>query len=311
MFPAPTATPCSSACRPRARGGVPTPPWMSLAQVASSPRTRGCSDRQVGLAADVAVVPAHAGVFRPCGPRCGPSPRRPRARGGVPREVASATPTSPSSPRTRGCSASTSGDRDRDGVVPAHAGVFRRGSRRTRSRACRPRARGGVPGTTGDLLARMESSPRTRGCSEPGGPARQRPCVGPAHAGVFRSEGSVGTAARGRPRARGGVPITTQVSGVGATSSPRTRGCSRRVHRETHSLGVVPAHAGVFPCARWSRRSPTRRPRARGGVPNPWRRPCSARSSSPRTRGCSVRGRRPRQGHRVVPAHAGVFPRRR
>ena len=74
-------------------------------------------------------------------------------------------------------------------------------------------------------------------------------------------------------------------------SSPRTWGCSLDVGHRPRAAAVVPAHAGVFRTPGSCRRGPTRRPRARGGVPSSSC--CAGLStlSSPRTRGCSLHHR--------------------
>ena len=112
---------------------------------------------------------------------------RPRARGGVPWGPVIIPTSAPSSPRTRGCSAAGPRVHPVEGVVPAHAGVFPPPSGPRRSRARRPRARGGVPDEASDRIAALESSPRTRGCSHRPHPQRRRVGVVPAHAGVFRT----------------------------------------------------------------------------------------------------------------------------
>ena len=143
---APDGTP-SLTCRPRARGGVPVPSGSRVSCARSSPRTRGCSQREDRRSVGGQVVPAHAGVFRCTATSCSPSPGRPRARGGVPAVSTSPAGPSKSSPRTRGCSLRRPCGRDACRVVPAHAGVFRPERVRAWFPVGRPRARGGVPRT--------------------------------------------------------------------------------------------------------------------------------------------------------------------
>ena len=172
-------------------------------------------------------------------------------------------------------------------VVPAHAGVF--------------------PLTGSVISSSCVSSPRTRGCSHLRGAGVLALQVVPAHAGVFR--GAAGLPLRGdrRPRARGGVPSVGRILPAHHPSSPRTRGCSPTGTWGAERKEVVPAHAGVFPS---HVRQPTvgvSRPRARGGVPRLRITRTGESGSSPRTRGCSCRGRRSFCRCLVVPAHAGVF----
>ena len=182
--------PCRSTCRPRARGGVPYGLGDTRLDAQSSPRTRGCSEIDPDEDVCAEVVPAHAGVFRMSG--CGPAApaRRPRARGGVPKQGVTDNDTIGSSPRTRGCSSVCRAACCACSVVPAHAGVFL--SPTPRSARCwgRPRARGGVPKTRAAGVRIAESSPRTRGCSTMSARLRFVPVVVPAHAGVFPCSGT-------------------------------------------------------------------------------------------------------------------------
>src|SRR5690606_40961061 len=126
--PRPMRTPPASP--PRRRGGVPHDRGPGENVPGSSPPTRGCSVVLDDTVVAASVLPADAGVFRPTAPispgRRGP----PRRRGGVPANTTYKVTVAASSPPTRGCSAARSPDRPRGGVLPADAGVFRRGRRR-------------------------------------------------------------------------------------------------------------------------------------------------------------------------------------
>ncbi len=185
VFPNPRAVSMSTPSPPRARGGVPADRGRALWDLASSPRTRGCSQLPDLVAGAGDLLPAHAGVF-PAGRRSRPRrPAPPRARGGVPGGRPGAVVLGTSSPRTRGCSRATRTPTASSCLLPAHAGVFpvRRPWRVLRDAP--PRARGGVPRTRGSGAATAASSPRTRGCSR--GPPRRSGWrrLLPAHAGVF------------------------------------------------------------------------------------------------------------------------------
>ncbi len=219
-------------------------------------------------------------------------------------------PPPPSSPRTRGSSGNGFPGPVTDGVVPAHAGVLRSSSAASRSASCRPRARGGPPYLGLLRIPWDGSSPRTRGSSHRHLPRADRRRVVPAHAGVLRGSRWPPTAPGRRPRAREGPPDNLATRMTTAQSSPRTRGSSEvRVH-VVLVVQVVPAHAGVLPrTGRWSRRR-RRRPRARGGPPGTVIADLAWLRSSPHSRGSSrdVDRRGRRRG--VVPALAGVLPRR-
>src|SRR5690606_39247681 len=147
----------------------------------------------------------------------------------------------------------------------------------------------GVPGFCHSISRRSPSSPRTRGCSDDQGQDLGTVYVVPAHAGVFRSCDAPGGPQGRRLRARGGVPGGRRPTTSTVVSSPRTRGCSRFGAGAGAGVGtgvvpahagcsskeslissgteVVPAHAGVFRQAPTPPSPRSRRPRARGGVP--------------------------------------------
>ena len=193
-------------CRPRARGGHPRRLPSPARPPPSSPRTRGSSPHPVADQRGGVVVPAHAGVIPrawPC--RCGRG-RRPRARGGHPGTSTTWSPTSASSPRTRGSSAAPHPPQGADRVVPAHAGVIRAAPTSTPCTACRPRARGGHPWWCYHRQGRHLSSPRTRGSCRCAGRCGPTGPVVPAHAGVIPVPSGSASTVGGRPRARGGHP---------------------------------------------------------------------------------------------------------
>ena len=206
VFPAFHSTGLVEPRRPRARGGVPSPPGRRTHHAKSSPRTRGCSTQTASTAGTSRRRPrARGGVPTNTRPWL-LSPSRPRARGGVPRALEAKAARQLSSPRTRGCSPHVVADPHPQRVVPAHAGVFRSASSASRPRTCRPRARGGVPHTWSLVDGGGTSSPRTRGCSQMARLAGDIARVVPAHAGVFLNHPPQRVLRMRRPRARGGVP---------------------------------------------------------------------------------------------------------
>ena len=259
--------------RPRARGGHPARSQSLKMVPLSSPRTRGSSPPPPGTDRRPCVVPAHAGVI-PAWCR-GPAAarRRPRARGGHPGLRMLPTSPSSSSPRTRGSSLHRGGRGHPWAVVPAHAGVIRATTGVSSwPPTRRPRARGGHPRTIELRTGTLVSSPRTRGSSVPLPGAPFDGDVVPAHAGGHPPPARRSTPSTCRPRARGGHPgLLTCVSPLQG-SSPRTRGSSDRRGSCAGEQRVVPAHTGVIPRRRSPDRRTGRRPRARGGHPDPTRR---------------------------------------
>ncbi len=131
--------------RPRASGGHP-PLWVSIALWrASSPRERGSS----------LIEPfAHLRAVR-----------RPRASGGHPAHHPGSAGQQPSSPRERGSSDAHQHPLGALRVVPARAGVIRKGGPREDRGPGRPRASGGHPDGRRLMFEARTSSPRERGSS--------------------------------------------------------------------------------------------------------------------------------------------------
>ena len=132
-------------CFPRARGDVPgTHPLIRL-RAMFSPRTRGCSCPMTSRYPASHVFPAHAGMFLQINTIRRIPQRFPRARGDVPLIFDSVLPTSPFSPRTRGCSGDSYVEHRHHPVFPAHAGMFLFSRGAGSTFGCFPRARGDVP----------------------------------------------------------------------------------------------------------------------------------------------------------------------
>ena len=135
--------------------------------------------------------------------------------------------------------------------------------------------------------------------------------VVPAHAGVIPAAPAGCWGRLCRPRTRGGHPAEHTHAPPQAWSSPHTRGSSLDRLVDIARWAVVPAHAGVIRRHAGCPTSDRRRPRTRGGHPDQHHHRGQQEESSPHTRGSSRdRAVRPLAGT-VVPAHAGVIPRRR
>ena len=201
-----------------------------------------------------------------------------------------AIPSERSSPHTRGSSLVLQPAGACVLVVPAHAGVILKGVFNAKPATRRPRTRGGHPRRPVDEWGFGH--------------------VVPAHAGVIPSSRGRQPATSSRPRTRGGHPSTWPMDSTPCPSSPHTRGSSQPGHGARRLLRVVPAHAGVIPTR--TPRAPPRhgRPRTRGGHPGSRFGPVRSLRSSPHTRGSSLCVVRHRRLVGVVPAHAGVIPRR-
>ena len=126
-----------------------------------------------------------------------------------------------------------------------------------------------------------------RGCFRVGPLRPDLRLVFPAHAGVFPQSRDNEVGQYGLPRACGGVSLNAAAAPLGRSSSPRMRGCFRRLRRRVPRDQVFPAHAGVF-----------LRKASRGLL---------RQTSSPRMRGCFPMTKPASLRKRVFPAHAGVF----
>ncbi len=293
---------------PRARGGGPRTRAPEEPTRWWSPRTRGWSRDRVHPGGQAPVVPAHAGVVPPP-PRPGPrGPCGPRARGGGPAMSAPDLGQDLWSPRTRGWSHVAGGLLAGGAVVPAHAGVVLNGPGSLTGSLCGPRARGGGPAPGSPSPPDHQWSPRTRGWSHLDDHDAPERGVVPAHAGVVPERPRPSRRARGGPRARGGGPAARPAAGPGPWWSPRTRGWSHGEQRQPQLGEVVPAHAGVVPCAPPAGPPSRSGPRARGGGPGSGLLARHLVGWSPRTRGWSHLLAAVCQRRAVVPAHAGVVP---
>ena len=232
---------------PRSRGENIRHPPGPESPVGSSPLTRGKRCRMTQAAAELRLIPAHAGKTSRLTVRAATCAAHPRSRGENPTGGWSLVPLRGSSPLTRGKPTrrplSPLGPR----LIPAHAGKTRYAHAHWRQRAAHPRSRGEnwSPETIDAWLA--GSSPLTRGKRQ--APRAARPTGGliPAHAGKTSSTSCTGSAFAAHPRSRGENPflVFTRVNLVG--SSPLTRGklFSRSLMRS--GSGLIPAHAGKTP----------------------------------------------------------------
>ena len=211
----------------------------------------------------------------------------PRARGDVPQLDALFSRCSNLAPRTRGCTGREACGAELAGPCPAHAGMYRAGTDSRATVATLPRARGDVPFACLRFVPIRFLAPRTRGCTGEWTTDHQLngPC--PAHAGMYRQNGSAGRNWQALPRARGDVPLFLSVRLMPDDLAPRTRGCTAGDLGLVREFNPCPAHAGMY-----RKKDPLvgkRRalPRARGDVPQGRQAISLLRRLAPRTRGCT------------------------
>ncbi len=232
--------------RPRPRGDLPAPSSAASSAAWSSPPARGSSASLRRLGGRRAVVPARAGIFPRRSGRRRRGWGRPRPRGDLPGRRSSATWCGGSSPPARGSSSSVEVPCHAPFVVPARAGIFRRGPVSALGSPCRPRPRGDLPQPHGELSPACTSSPPARGSSRHPRLRERVNQVVPARAGIFPRPGRAGTPCRCRPRPRGDLPRPTLSFQPRATSSPPARGSSVVAEHQAVGGDVVPARAGIF-----------------------------------------------------------------
>ncbi len=220
------------------------------------------------------------------------------------------SPSVPSrSPRTRGDGPQLSSlQATQKPVLPAHAGMARRGRCRWRPGGRSPRTRGDGPNGSGAGAGGGRRSPRTRG-DGPGGqghcPADHR--VLPAHAGMARIKLAPAMFARAfSPHTRGWPAAVQGLIEPHETFSPHTRGWPVIDHAcrlpagefSPHTRGwpvdrlalvvghtVLPAHAGMARGGTVDGGSGPSSPRTRGDGPTKHRSRWCRSKFSPHTRG--------------------------
>ena len=190
----------------------------------SSPRMRGKLDGRGDFGCARRIIPAHAGqthqdaenhVLPADHPRaCGANDVNKRFMGNGPG----------SSPRMRGKHREEAGYRDKDRIIPAHAGQTRVRWSKYDQRPDHPRACGANKSAFGAQLSALGSSPRMRGKRLRGARAVWRSRIIPAHAGQTSGKATSATSAPDHPRACGANYCSHSRGRWKNGSSPRMRG---------------------------------------------------------------------------------------
>ncbi len=190
-----------------------------------------------------------------------------------------------SSPHTRGTSINTPPCDADQRFIPAHAGNMVFYNAKLRKIPVHPRTRGEHVISLGEILAKIGSSPHTRGTSPTIRPHRIPRRFIPAHAGNmgFRSAGRSRVAVH--PRTRGEHRYTRPGSEHEYGSSPHTRGTYLAAIKNIEEERFIPAHAGnIFDVHSLTVFSSVH-PRTRGEHITPLIRVVTVFGSSPHTRG--------------------------
>ena len=210
------------------------------------------------------LIPAHAGSTNhvPWLLRCWRA--HPRSRGEHYALKTDERAAKGSSPLTRGAQGGYGFVHRGGGLIPAHAGSTRSGSRRGQQKWAHPRSRGEHGIRVILTLGRAGSSPLTRG-APPHLPHRISPGgLIPAHAGSTLGAAHHLPPTTAHPRSRGeharrGTPFTADDG-----SSPLTRGAPATIDRSTAIRRLIPAHAGSTMRLRPTSERQRAHPRSRG-----------------------------------------------
>ena len=210
-----------------------------------------------------------------------------------------------SSPLTRGKQVVPRRQRQRRGLIPAHAGKTLGDHVVETLHRAHPRSRGENRGGYSLEAPPSGSSPLTRGKPRWGWFHLEQFGLIPAHAGKTSRYGAVRRSLGAHPRSRGENNTRRTSPRARRGSSPLTRGKPSFVTAMSARLGLIPAHAGktVKPRSRiaWLKAHP----RSRGENTDEQAARAGDAGSSPLTR-----GKREVEGldgarHGLIPAHAG------
>ena len=176
---------------------------LDAAESGSSPLTRGKRLCDLLEALGIGLIPAHAGkTSSPASPASRPR-AHPRSRGENVKAKLSLSERVGSSPLTRGKRGAGGQRRDRQGLIPAHAGKTATTPMKSVRAGAHPRSRGENRRTASLILPPWGSSPLTRGKLQGHG-LRQVTCrLIPAHAGKTLGENTYNAIKAAHPRSRG------------------------------------------------------------------------------------------------------------
>ena len=232
---------------PRTRGDVPVARGGSRDTAGLPPHTRGCTLAEVEPTAAELASPAHAGMYLGGRPVIRRPTRFPRTRGDVPPCWPRATGPRLLPPHTRGCTRRVGPCWPGYGASPAHAGMYRSCTARSRSVGSFPRTRGDVPMIIEPEDYNIMLPPHTRGCTELGPRAQHALRASPAHAGMYLALASCPRRGPGFPRTRGDVPAHGADARGDRELPPHTRGCTCHGRKLLVRDQASPAHAGMYP----------------------------------------------------------------
>ncbi len=292
---------------PRTRGDGPPACGNAVRLPSCSPHPRGWSRALRARRARPSVLPAPAGMVPPSRRRAAASDSAPapRTRGDGPVPVPALQVAVSCSPHPRArirLRALT--------VLPAPAGMVPPGSRSASRCRCAPRTRGDGPASLTSSDNSILCSPHPRERSRLGTGPRDVLDVLPVPAGMVPAGLPPGDRPRSAARTRGDGPCWGARFGAASRCSPHPRGWSHALLQGVRGLFVLPAPAGMVPGLSVTRNRGPCAPRTRGDGPTGSLLELSRRLCSPHPRGWSPAEVGRLRGVRVLPAPAGMVPRR-
>ena len=293
---------------PRSRGENSKKTAGGMGNRGSSPLTRGKRPPPRCRLRNDRLIPAHAGKTRSRKLEQLSARAHPRSRGENNIEAIADQAYIGSSPLTRGKPLFDDGVRDRERLIPAHAGKTWMRARTRSCDAAHPRSRGENVIDELHEINTKGSSPLTRGKHPADIEAMYRTGLIPAHAGKTGSSVCYGCTTPAHPRSRGENGAKSRYSASGRGSSPLTRGKRHHAHEVRQRGRLIPAHAGKTQEFNQAILDLGAHPRSRGeNWKLTWRQP-PRRGSSPLTRGKLAGTAIHEERVGLIPAHAGKTP---
>ena len=279
---------------------------LANASVGSSPRMRGSPEHGRLQSGHAGIIPAYAGLTHLQLVFCRCIWNHPRVCEAHESTSAGVTRSLGSSPRMRGSRSQTAAQRQRPGIIPAHAGLTASHSLSGLFLGDHPRACGAHPQPYRHGSAIPGSSPRMRGSRIVAPYFPHSEGIIPAHAGLTNLVGSTVSTSGDHPRACGAHSGVVRRSDSQKGSSPRMRGSPSSWRNISPSPGIIPAHAGLTSSGCTAYRASRDHPRACGAHDTDTITNRPLQGSSPRMRSSRRETELTKDHVGIIPAHAGL-----
>src|SRR5690606_17133243 len=310
MVPSRPPAPAVTTPAPRTRGDGPATPRNRPDTCSCSPHARGWSPTPARHDPSGRLLPARAGMVpgrHLLHPHEHPAPR---TRGDGPAGDGTSPRGPPCSPHARGWSHGAEARARSDPLLPARAGMVPHRAPRAASIPTAPRTRGDGPSATARVSSSDSCSPHARGWSPHLAQVAEAVGLLPARAGMVPAPAPAHGAAPPAPRTRGDGPAPPSTARSTLCCSPHARGWSRTVPMPGRSSRLLPARAGMVPEGAQYTDFLDAAPRTRGDGPYVAGGHTLAMTCSPHARGWSQTTSTSTAYADLLPARAGMVPRR-